>query len=54
MLMTYPLHLIRRAESIIKSLRNTEKQRLNFAFVRVLGIYFLKKTIFTSLKIMIR
>ena len=54
MLITYPLNLIRREESIIKSLRNTEKQRLILAFVKDFGIYFLKKTIFTSLKIMIR
>ena len=52
MIITYLLHLKRRGESIIKSLKNTEKQRLILAFERDFGIYFLKKTIFTSLKIM--
>ncbi len=35
--------------------RNTEKQRLILSFCKWFsGIYFLKKTIFTTLKIMIR
>lgn len=50
MLMTYLLHLKRRGESIIKSLRNTEKQRLILAFVRDFGIYFLKKNYFYFIK----